>query len=87
MVERWKPDVTYVTGECFPSMIRDSLGEYVEYDDYARLEKALRGCVEISKLCMCSTCTMESPGCNDGPCVIVKAFIKAREVLQEGGAE
>jgi hypothetical protein len=68
-------------------------GDFVYFHDYAALEaenaklkEALRGCVEISKLCMCSTCTMESPVCNDGPCVIVKAFIKAREVLREGGA-
>ena len=49
----------------------------------AKLKKASRECVEISKLCLCSTCTMESQGCNDGPFVIVKAFIKAREVLGE----
>ena len=82
MVKRWRPDVTYVTGECFAGMIRDSQGEYVEYDDYAaieaenaRLKEALRECVEGFDSTTGFTDEEGDP--------LSRAMRKAREVLGE----
>lgn len=86
MVKRWRPDVTYVTGECFAGMIHDSIGEYVEYDDYAALEaesaklkEALRECItplvdECEQHC-------DWPCDVEASCSLRFALAKAREVL------
>lgn len=65
---------------------------YVDYADleadYARLEAALRECVEVLEKFTCPECKPKNPLCvvtGEPPCEIVSIPKKAREVLGEGG--